>query len=239
VKEEGVDLFIALDVSLSMKAEDLKPNRLEKARLEIRNLIDRLKGDRIGLIVFAGDAYTQFPLTTDYGAAYLFLDVVNTDVAPVPGTSIGSAIKRSMESFNFDEPTTKVVVIITDGESTDGDAFGAAEDAHKKEVLIYTIGMGSPPVLRYPSMMRPGARWTSSVIVTGMSSSHGLMRFPSRRSPIPEADRITAHQTLRMSWTRSIRRSTLSRSANSAQNRSSIMRTGSSIFWGPQFFAPA
>jgi Ca-activated chloride channel family protein len=101
VKEEGVDLFIALDVSLSMKAEDIKPNRLEKARLEIRNLIDRLKGDRIGLIVFAGDAYTQFPLTTDYGAAYLFLDVVDTDVVPVPGTSIGSAIKRAMGSFQF------------------------------------------------------------------------------------------------------------------------------------------
>ncbi len=144
VKQEGIDLFIALDVSLSMKAEDIKPNRLEKAKLEIRNLIDRLKGDRIGLVVFAGEAYTQFPLTTDYSAAYLFLDVVDTDVVPVPGTSIGSAIKRAMESFDFNDPTTKVMVIITDGESTEGDAFAAAEDAHRKGVLLYTIGMGSP-----------------------------------------------------------------------------------------------
>jgi Ca-activated chloride channel family protein len=144
VKQEGVDIFVALDVSLSMKAEDIKPNRLEKAKLEIRNLIDRLGGDRLGLIVFAGEAYTQFPLTTDYSAANLFLDVVDVDVVPVPGTAIGSAIKRTMESFNFKETTTKVIVIVTDGENTEGDAFEAASDAAKQGVLLYTIGMGSP-----------------------------------------------------------------------------------------------
>jgi len=144
VKQEGVDIFIALDVSLSMKAEDIKPNRLEKAKFEIRNLISRLGGDRIGLIVFAGEAYTQFPLTTDYSAADLFLDVVDVDVAPVPGTSIGAAIARAVESFDFKETTTKVIVIITDGENTDGDAFEAADEAAKKGVLIYTIGLGSP-----------------------------------------------------------------------------------------------
>ncbi|MEW6512115.1 MAG: VWA domain-containing protein [Bacteroidota bacterium] len=144
VKQEGVDLFIALDVSLSMKAEDIKPNRLEKAKFEIRNLIAKLAGDRIGLIVFAGEAYTQFPLTTDYSAANLFLDVVDVDVAPVPGTSIGAAIERAMDSYSVEETTTKVLVIITDGENTEGDAFEAAEDAAKKGVLIYTIGLGSP-----------------------------------------------------------------------------------------------
>ncbi len=143
VKQEGVDIFVALDVSLSMKAEDIKPNRLEKAKLEIRNLINRLGGDRLGLVVFAGEAYTQFPLTTDYGAANLFLDVVDVDVVPVPGTAIGSAIKRAMESFDFKEVTTKVIVIVTDGENTEGDAFEAADDASKKGVLLYTIGMGS------------------------------------------------------------------------------------------------
>jgi Ca-activated chloride channel family protein len=144
VKQEGVDLFIALDVSLSMKAEDIKPNRLEKSKLEIRNLIDRLAGDRVGLIVFAGEAYTQFPLTTDYSAANLFLDAVDNDAVPNPGTNIGSAITRAMESFDFKEATTKVIVIITDGESTEGDAFEAAEDAAQKGVLLYTIGLGSP-----------------------------------------------------------------------------------------------
>jgi Ca-activated chloride channel family protein len=144
VKQEGVDLFIALDVSLSMKAEDMKPNRLEKAKLELRNLINRLTGDRIGLIVFAGEAFTQFPLTTDYSAANLFLDVVDVDAVPLPGTNIGAAIGRAMESFDFKEQTTKVIVIITDGESTEGDAFDAAKEAAGKGIILYTIGLGSP-----------------------------------------------------------------------------------------------
>jgi len=127
-----------------MKAEDIKPNRLEKAKFEIRNLIERLGGDRLGLVVFAGDAFTQFPLTTDYSAANLFLDVVDTDVVPTPGTSIQAAIKRAMDSFDFEDPTTKVLVIITDGEETEGEAFSVAEEAGKKGVIIYTIGMGSP-----------------------------------------------------------------------------------------------
>jgi Ca-activated chloride channel family protein len=143
VKQEGVDLFIALDVSLSMRAEDIKPNRLEKAKFEIRNLIGRLSGDRIGLIVFAGEAYTQFPLTTDYNAANLFLDVVDVDAVSVRGTSIASAIERAVDSFDFEEGTTKVLVIITDGESTEGDTFDAAEEAAGKGVLLYAIGMGS------------------------------------------------------------------------------------------------
>jgi Ca-activated chloride channel family protein len=144
VKQEGIDMFIALDVSMSMKAEDIKPNRLEKAKFEIRNLISRLAGDRIGLIVFAGDAFTQFPLTADYSAANLFLDVVDVDVVPVPGTAIGVAIEHALKSFDFKEQTTKVIILITDGENTEGDAFEAAEDAAKKGVLIYAIGLGSP-----------------------------------------------------------------------------------------------
>ena len=144
VKQEGVDIFIALDVSLSMKSEDIKPNRLEKAKFEIRNLVGRLGGDRIGLIIFAGEAFTQFPLTTDYSAANMFLDIVDVDAVPVPGTDIGSAIERAVESFDFEETPTKVLVIITDGENTEGDALDAAEEAAKKGVLIYTIGLGSP-----------------------------------------------------------------------------------------------
>ena len=144
VKQEGVDIFIALDVSLSMKSEDIKPNRLEKAKFEIRNLVARLGGDRIGLIIFAGQAFTQFPLTTDYSAASMFLDIVDVDAVPVPGTDIGSSIERAVESFDFEETTTKVLVIITDGENTEGDVFDAAEEAAKKGVLIYTIGLGSP-----------------------------------------------------------------------------------------------
>src|SRR5512147_1729845 len=144
MKQEGVDLFIALDVSYSMKAEDIKPNRLDKSKLEIRNLIARLGGDRIGLVVFAGDAFTQFPLTTDYSAANLFLDAVDVNSVPTPGTNVGAAIRRAMDSFNEEERTTRVIVVISDGESTEGDAMEAAEDAAKEGILLYTIGLGSP-----------------------------------------------------------------------------------------------
>ncbi|HTR82000.1 MAG TPA: VWA domain-containing protein [Bacteroidota bacterium] len=144
VKQEGVDIFIALDVSLSMKAEDVKPNRLEKAKYEINSLIDRLQGDRIGLIVFSGESYVQFPLTTDYSAADLFLDAVDVESVPTPGTAIGSAEEKAVQSFNWKMPTKKVLVIITDGENNAGDAVTQAEDAAKKGITIYTIGMGSP-----------------------------------------------------------------------------------------------
>ncbi len=144
VKQEGVDIFIALDVSLSMKAEDVKPNRLAKAKYEIANLINRLGGDRIGLIIFSGESYVQFPLTTDYSAASLFLDVVDVESVPTPGTAIGSAVEQAVKSYNWDAPTKKVLVIITDGEDNEGDGIAQAEEAGKKGVLIYTIGMGSP-----------------------------------------------------------------------------------------------
>lgn len=143
VKQEGVDIFIALDVSKSMLAEDIKPNRLEKAKYEISNLIDRLAGDRIGMIVFSGEAYTQFPLTIDYAAAGLLLDVVDVESVPNPGTAIGSAIQQSMKSFNYDEPSSKVLVIMTDGENNSGDAVEQAKIAAEKGVRIYTIGLGS------------------------------------------------------------------------------------------------
>ncbi len=143
VKQEGVDLYIALDVSKSMLAEDIKPNRLEKAKYEINNLIDRLAGDKIGVIVFSGEAYTQFPLTIDYAAAGLLLDVVDVESVPNPGTAIGSAIAQAMKSFNFEERSSKVLVIMTDGENNSGDAIEQAKAAAEKGVRIYTIGLGS------------------------------------------------------------------------------------------------
>lgn len=144
VKQEGVDMFIALDVSKSMLAEDIKPNRLEKAKYEINNLIDRLAGDKIGVIVFSGEAYTQFPLTIDYAAAALLLDVVDVESVPNPGTAIGNAIAQAMKSFNFEEASSKVLVIMTDGENNSGDAIEQARTAAEKGVRIYTIGLGSP-----------------------------------------------------------------------------------------------
>ncbi|KAB1065503.1 vWA domain-containing protein [Salibacter halophilus] len=143
VKREGVELIVAVDVSNSMTAEDLSPNRLERAKRAIEKLVDRLQSDRIGMIVFAGNAYTQLPITTDYAAAKLFLDAVNTDIVPVQGTAIGDAIDLAMESFDMESSTSKAIIIISDGEDHEGGAEEAAEKAADNGVAVHTIGMGS------------------------------------------------------------------------------------------------
>lgn len=142
-KQEGVDIMIALDVSNSMLAEDLKPNRLQRAKLAIEKLVNRLGGDRVGIIVFAGNAYVQLPITTDYSAAKLFLTGIDNNIVPVQGTAIGKAIDLSMASFNFEDQSSKTIIIITDGENHEDDAIKAAEVAREQGVIINTIGMGS------------------------------------------------------------------------------------------------
>lgn len=149
VKQTGIDVFILLDVSRSMAAEDIKPNRLEKAKYQISNLIQKLRGDRIGLIVFSGDAYIQFPLTTDYSAANLFLSAVDFNSVPQPGTAIASAINLALQSFDS-AATDKAIILITDGEDHEGDIDAAVEEAKEKEIKVYTIGLGSPDGLPIP-----------------------------------------------------------------------------------------
>ena len=150
VKQAGIDVYICLDVSLSMQAQDIKPSRLEKAKYEISNLINKLHGDRIGLIVFAGQAYVQFPLTTDYSAANLFLNAVDVNSVPQPGTAIASAIDLATKSFDYKFDTQKVIVVITDGEDHEGDIDKSVSDATDKGIKIYTIGLGSPDGVPIP-----------------------------------------------------------------------------------------
>ena len=150
VKQTGIDVMICLDVSLSMQAEDIKPNRLDKAKYQISTLIKKLHGDRIGLIIFAGDAYVQFPLTTDYSAANLFLNAVDENSVPQQGTAIASAIELSVKSFDYKVSTQKAIVIITDGEDHEGDITKAVDDAVDKKIKIYTIGLGSPDGVPIP-----------------------------------------------------------------------------------------
>jgi Ca-activated chloride channel family protein len=142
VKQTGIDVFILLDVSNSMMAEDIKPNRLEKAKYQISNLINKLRGDRIGLIIFAGQAYVQIPLTTDYSAANLFLSAVDVNSVPSQGTAIASAINLATASFDT-LSTQKVIIAITDGEDHEGDVQKAVENAESRDIKIYTIGLGS------------------------------------------------------------------------------------------------
>lgn len=143
VKSMGIDVIIALDVSRSMLAEDITPNRLERAKQTIGQMIDRLKGDRIGIIVFAGDAYVQLPVTSDYEAARMFLSGINTESVPVQGTAIGAAIELAMESFAEQEGRSRSIVVITDGENHEDDAIEAARDAASKGTVVHAIGMGS------------------------------------------------------------------------------------------------
>ncbi len=143
IERKGIDLILAVDVSNSMLAQDIKPNRLLKAKQAISKLVDRLKNDRIGIVVFAGRAYTQLPITTDYSAAKLFLSTINTDIVPVQGTAIADAIDLSVESFDENDHN-KAIIIITDGENHEGDAVEAAKAAADLGIYVYTIGMGLP-----------------------------------------------------------------------------------------------
>jgi tetratricopeptide (TPR) repeat protein len=150
VKRKGIDVFVALDVSLSMKAEDIRPSRLEKAKRDVSSLLRKLKGDRVGLIVFAGDAFVQFPLTADYSAADLFINAVDVDAVPTPGTMIGVAIEKALESFRKDLPTQKAIIVVSDGENTEGDISGAIKKAKDAGVRVYTVGMGTPDGVPIP-----------------------------------------------------------------------------------------
>ena len=141
-QRKGIDLIIALDVSNSMLAEDIQPNRLIRARQSIGKLIDEMENDRIGLVIFAGKAYVQLPITTDYNAAKLMLSTVKPDLVPVQGTAIGAAIETAMTSFK-DDKTGRAIIIITDGENHEDDAVGKAAEAAKRGIKVFTIGMGS------------------------------------------------------------------------------------------------
>jgi Ca-activated chloride channel family protein len=143
VKKEGVEVIIALDVSNSMLAEDIQPNRLTRAKQAISRLVDNLRDDRIGLIVFAGDAYTQIPVTTDYVSAKMFLSSIGPDMVPKQGTAIGAAIDLGTRSFSPGEGKSKAMVIITDGENHEDDPVKSAEEAAKAGIVIHTIGIGS------------------------------------------------------------------------------------------------
>ncbi len=143
VKRSGVDIVVALDVSLSMQAEDVKPNRLAKAKREIQQFIARLEGDRIGLVAFAGEAFLQCPLTLDYGAAEMFLDIMEPSLIPTPGTAIGEAIAVAMKAFEQKERKHKVLVLVTDGEDHGSDPVEMAKQAAREGIVIYTIGIGS------------------------------------------------------------------------------------------------
>ncbi len=141
---KGVEIMIALDVSNSMMAEDYSPNRLERAKLAISSLVDKLRDDRIGLVVFAGTSFVQLPVTTDYASAKMFLNSISTESVPVQGTAIGDAISTCIRSFSAQSEKSRAIILITDGENHEDDPVAAAKQAAEMGIRVYTIGVGSP-----------------------------------------------------------------------------------------------
>lgn len=143
VKRKGVEIIICLDVSNSMMAEDLKPSRLENAKQMLSRMTDGFSNDKVGLIVFAGEAYTQLPITSDYISAKMFLSSIHPSMIAIQGTAIGSAIQMAMRSFTPNESTSKAILLITDGENHEGDATQAAALAAEKNIQVNVVGIGS------------------------------------------------------------------------------------------------
>ena len=141
-QRKGVDVMLVLDVSRSMQAEDVKPSRLARAKYQIRGLLDLLRGDRVGLVVFAGQAFVQCPLTTDYGAVELFLDVLDAGAIPVQGTAIGDAVRLATRSFEESEGQHKAIVLFTDGEDHVGRPLAAAQAAAAQDIRLFAVGLG-------------------------------------------------------------------------------------------------
>lgn len=139
----GAEIMICLDVSNSMLARDYSPDRLDRAKLAISRLVDRLHEDRIGLIVFAGTSFVQLPITTDYVSAKMFLGNVGTDSVPIQGTAIGDAISTATKSFSAQSEKSRAIIVITDGENHEDDAVAAAKQAAEYGIKVYTIGVGS------------------------------------------------------------------------------------------------
>ena len=143
VDRKGLDLVFCIDVSSSMRGTDVKPSRLEKSKFEISQMIQNLKGDRVAFIVFAGSSHLYLPLTTDYEAAHLFLDQIDTNMIPTQGTALSSAIQTGLSAFIEDNSKYKVLILITDGEDHEGEAIDLARQASKRDMIVHTVGVGT------------------------------------------------------------------------------------------------
>ena len=158
VRSTGQDVMVALYVSRSMLAEDVAPNRLERARMEIMRILQRLDGDRIGFVAFAGNAFVQSPLTVDYGAAALFLNAMDTGLIPIQGTNLGEALTVALDAFEEGTGDHRVLIVVTDGEDHEGEIEGALERALDEGVQIHTVGIGSLEGVPIPNFTASGER---------------------------------------------------------------------------------
>ncbi len=175
VKRKGIDIMIALDISNSMMAEDLYPNRLERAKRSIQELLTYLKGDRIGIVVFAGESFVQLPITSDYSAAKLFLNSIETELISTQGTDIHNAIDKCISSFDENSPASKSIILISDGEHHEGDISSVLAKANEQDIIVHAIGMGSEngaPIPIYSRGKRVGFKQnrTGNTVVTKLDA---------------------------------------------------------------------
>ncbi|MCF0167563.1 MAG: VWA domain-containing protein [Bacteroidales bacterium] len=143
-QSQGVEIMIALDVSNSMLAEDYSPNRLERAKLAISRIVDKLQGDRIGLVIFAGESFIQLPITTDYVSAKVFMNSISTESVPIQGTALAEALTTAARSFSSQSANSRAIILITDGEDHEGEVLEVARAIAEEGIRIYCIGVGSP-----------------------------------------------------------------------------------------------
>lgn len=178
-KRKGIELMIALDVSNSMNAQDITPSRLDMAKMAVSRLVDKLGDDRLGIVVFAGQAYVQLPITTDYPSAKMFLQSISTDMVPTQGTAIGAAINLCMNSFSSQQDINRAIVVITDGENHEDDAIEAAQRAAQMGVKVYAVGMGTTkgaPVPVVPGDMRNFIKDKDGQVVITRIDEQSLMQ---------------------------------------------------------------
>lgn len=176
VERKGIDVMVALDISNSMNCNDIQPSRLMRAKQAILRIIDKMESDRIGLVIFAGDAYLQLPLTTDYGAAKLFISNVETSDLSRQGTAIGSAIQLCVQNFDpkLENSHNKAIIVISDGENHEDDAVEAAREAARKGIAVYTVGMGSTqgapiPIMRNGQVISYKKDLDGNVVITRLN----------------------------------------------------------------------
>lgn len=168
---QGAEIMIALDVSNSMLAEDYSPNRLERSKLAISRIVDKLAGDRVGLVVFAGQAFVQLPITADYVSAKIFLNSISTESVPIQGTALADALTSSARSFSTQSSRSRAIILITDGEDHEGDVQAAAEAIAAEGIKIYCIGVGSPqgkPIPKDGDLMKDSS---GEIVVTRLDEA--------------------------------------------------------------------
>jgi len=180
VVQKGVDIIVCMDVSQSMMVEDVQPNRLDRAKREVVDLIRVIEGDRLGLVAFAGKAFLQCPLTLDYSALFMFLNQIESDLIPVPGTDLGDAIQIAIESFDKKSETDKVIMLITDGEDNENRGLEAAKDAASDDIRIFVFGIGDPEGGPIPANQGGGfLKDDTGNVVMSKLDEHGLMKIAS------------------------------------------------------------